>query len=218
MRGGRWDTEAVGQMADEQPNTTQPTQPVNAGNTSNTGAQTQKPTGETPTALTFDDVAKSLTDDQRRALDAHFETNTKGLKAALDKERDAAKTLEKQLKLIQDKAGKDTELAAELEKVRAELTATTREKQFIVEAPSKGVSNITAAYKLAVTDNLIDAKGNIDWDALQKSYPELFAKPQAPTAPNTNAADMGKQTPKQQLDDATSLAAKKFGIRIPAKN
>jgi len=202
-------------MADEQPNTTQPTQPVNAGNTSNTGTQTQKPTGETPTALTFDDVAKSLNDDQRRALDAHFETNTKGLKAALDKERDAAKTLEKQLKLIQDKAGKDTELAAELEKVRAELTATTREKQFIVEAPAKGVSNITAAYKLAVADGLIDAKGNIDWDTLQKSYPELFAKPQPPTPPNINGGDKGKQTDKQQLDEATKLAARRLGIRIP---
>lgn len=202
-------------MADEQPNTTQPTQPVNAGNTSNTGTQTQKPAGETPTALTFDDVAKSLSDDQRKALDAHFETSTKGLKAALDKERDAARTLEKQLKLIQDKAGKDTELAAELEKVRAELTATTREKQFIVEAPAKGVSNITAAYKLAVADELIDAKGNIDWDTLQKSYPELFAKPQPPTPPNINGGDTGKQTAKQHLDGVTKEAAARLGIRIP---
>ena len=83
------------------------------------------------------------------------------------------------------------------------------------KAPAKGVSNITAAYKLAVADELIDAKGNIDWDTLQKSYPELFAKPQPPTPPNINGGDKGKQTDKQQLDDATKLAAQKFGIRIP---
>lgn len=196
-------------MADEQPNTTV------AQNVTQDATQTQKPDGGTPQAITFEDVAKSLTDDQRKALDAHFETSTKSLKSALDKERDAAKTLEKQLKAIQDKAGKDTELAAEIDKLRAELTATTREKQFIVEAPTKGVNNVAAAYKLAAADALIDQKGNIDWDTLQKSYPELFAKPQAPAAPNTNAANTGKTTDKQQLDDATKLAAKKFGIHLP---
>lgn len=197
-------------MADEQPNTNQ-TQP-------DAQSQTQKPDGGTPTASTFDDFAKSLTDDQRKVIDAHYGETTKGLKTALEKEREAGKELEKRLKEIEGKAGKDTELAQELAKVQAELASTMREKQFIVEAPTKNVNNVTAAYKLAVADNLIDAKGNIDWEALQKAYPELFAKPQVPTPPNTNAADMGKQTPKQQLDEATSLAAKKFGIRIPAKN
>ena len=215
-------------MADEQPNTTQTqttqsTQPEAHAQQAQQAQhaqqpQTPKPAGETPAAITFEDVAKSLTDDQKKAIEAHFGESTKGLKTALDKEREAGKELAKRLKEIEGKAGKDTELAQELAKVQAELAATMREKQFIVEAPTKNVNNVTAAYKLAVTDNLIDAKGNIDWDELQKSYPELFAKPQAPTAPNTNAADMGKQTPKQQLDDATSLAAKKFGIRIPAKN
>ena len=190
----------------EQPNSTQ-TQPQ-------TPATPPAP-GETPKPLTWDEWHAGLSDDQRKLVEQKFNDDAKGLKTALEKERDEAKALAKQLKALQDKAEKGSDLEKALADMQAQLTAANQEKTFILEAPQKGVTNIKAAYKLAAADGLIDAKGAVDWDALKGSYPELFAAAKPPAPPDTNAGNTGKQSAEQQLKDATLLAAKKFGIRVP---
>lgn len=190
----------------EQPNNTQ-TQPQTPATTP---AQ-----GETPKPLTWDEWHGQLNDDQRGLIKSKFDADAAGLKSALEKERDEAKTLAKQLKELQSKAEKGSDMEKALQDLQAQLTAANQEKSFILEAPAKGVTNVKAAYKLAAADGLIDAKGAVDWDALKGSYPELFAAAKPPAPPDTNAGNTGKQTAQQQLDDATKLAAKKFGIRIP---
>ena len=191
-----------------------------AAQPNNTQTQPQTPAaqpaeGETPKPLTWDDWQTQLSDEQRKLIESKFDTDAKALKGALEKERDEAKTLAKQLKALQDKAEKGSDMEKALQDLQAQLTAANQEKAFILEAPAKGVVNVKAAYKLAVADELIDAKGAIDWEALKAGYPELFAAAKPPAPPDTNAGNTGKQTAQQQLDDATKLAAKKFGIRIP---
>ena len=96
-------------------------------------------------------------------IESRFSDDTKTLKSALDKERDEAKQLAKQIKDLQGKSEKGSELEKALSDLQAQLAAATQEKQFILDAPAKGVSNIKAAYKLALADGLIDAKGAVDW-------------------------------------------------------
>jgi hypothetical protein len=191
----------------------------NAEQPNSTQTQQQPPTtpatGETPQPLTWDAWHSTLNDDQRKLIEQKFDGDAKGLKGALEKERDEAKNLSKQLKALQDKAEKGSELEKMLADLQAQLTAANQEKSFILEAPQKGVNNIKAAYKLASADGLIDAKGAIDWDALKASYPELFSVAKPPAPPDTNAGNTGKKSAEQQLQDATKLAAKKFGINIP---
>ena len=176
---------------------------------------TQTPAGATPPALTWDAWHGSLNDEQRKLIETRFSDDTKTLKGALDKERDEAKQLAKQIKGLQDKAEKGSELEKALTDLQTQLAAATQEKDFILDAPAKGVSNVKAAYKLAAADGLIDPKGAIDWDALKSAYPELFAAAKPPAPPDTNAGNTGKKSADQQLQDATALAAKKFGIRVP---
>ena len=190
----------------EQPNSTQ-TQPQTPA--------TPPANGETPKPITWDEWHAGLDEPQRALIAQKFDTDAKALKGALEKERDESKALAKQLKALQDKAEKGSEIEKMLADLQAQLTAANQEKAFILEAPTKGVSNIKAAYKLAAADGLIDAKGAVDWDALKGAYPELFAAAKPPAPPDTNAGNTGKQSAEQQLKDATLLAAKKFGIRVP---
>lgn len=178
---------------------------------------TQTPAGETPQPLTWDAWHAGLDDAQKKLIESKFGEDTKGLKGALDKERDEGKQLAKQIKDLQSKAEKGSELEKALTDLQAQLAAATQEKQFILDAPVKGVSNIKAAYKLAVADGLIDAKGEIDWDGLKGSYPELFVqpKPAAPLAPNTNATAKSAGVEKSYGGLSLADVAKRYNIRAP---
>jgi hypothetical protein len=171
--------------------------------------------GETPQPLTWDTWHGSLNDEQRKLIEARFNEDTKALKGALDKERDESKTLAKQIKDLQGKAEKGSELEKALTDLQAQLAAATQEKDFILNAPAKGVSNIKAAYKLAVADGLIDAKGEIDWDGLKGAYPELFVqpKPATPPPPNTNATSTSKGVEKNYGGLSLTEVAQRYGIR-----
>ena len=191
-----------------QPNN--PTQPNDASTT--TPAQ-----GEMPKPLTWDEWHGQLSEDQRKLIESKFDTDAKALKGALEKERDEAKTLAKQLKDLQGKSEKGSELEKALTDLQAQLAAATQEKQFILDAPAKGVSNIKAAYKLAVADGLIGTKGEIDWDGLKGAYPELFVqqKPAAPPAPNTNATAKSAGVEKSYGGLSLADVAKRYNIRAP---
>lgn len=189
-----------------QPNN--PTQPNDASTT--TPAQ-----GEMPKPLTWDEWHGQLSEDQRKLIESKFDTDAKALKGALEKERDEAKTLAKQLKDLQGKSEKGSELEKALSDLQAQLAAATQEKQFILDAPAKGVSNIKAAYKLALADGLIDAKGAVDWDALKGAYPELFAQPKPAAPPNTNAGAKSAGVEKTYGGLSLSDVAKRYNIRAP---
>ncbi len=74
--------------------------------------------------------------------------------------------------------------------LQSQLKTANERAGFVEEAPNRGVSNVSAAYKLAVADGLIGENGTVDWTALKEHYPELFKTP-APTMVNTNGKERG---------------------------
>ena len=75
--------------------------------------------------------------------------------------------------------------------------------------------HIKAAYKLALADGLIDAKGAVDWDALKGAYPELFAQPKPAAPPNTNAGAKSAGVEKTYGGLSLRDVAKRYNIRAP---
>lgn len=128
-----------------------------------------------PAEINFDEFIKTQPEEVRKA----FEKNTQGLKSALGSEREQRGALEKQVKELAAKADKGSELEKSLNELTAKLESSDRHSTFVEEAvkPEIGCTNIKAAYALAVSEELFDKRGNVNWDALRKEAPELFGKP-----------------------------------------
>jgi hypothetical protein len=157
---------------------------------------TQQNTEVTPTntEVTPFDAAAFLAaqpEEARKGLEAHIETTAKGLKTALDSEREARKDLEKQLKTLQGKAEKGGELEQAIEKMRGELVITNKRNAFLASAP-KDLEYIKEALAVAEVNGLIADDGKVDWESFKKSYAGFFAKPVAAPAPQTNASAAGR--------------------------
>jgi hypothetical protein len=142
--------------------------------------------GET---LTFDGWIKDQPDDVKNLLEGH----TKGLKSALESERGSRKDLEKQLRELAKKAEAGSDTEAQLTALADQQATATRRADFYESAHREGVTNLKLAYTVAVSDDLFDKKGNVDFAEMKKSYPELFG--QAPSA-NANAGSGTKVPPK----------------------
>lgn len=128
---------------------------------------------------TFEEYLGSV-DDKTREL---YEKHTAGLKSALEKEREERKSLSDRIKEIAPKAEKGSELESRLaetlkmlEDAEKRNLETDRRAKFIEQAirPEIGCSNVNAAYKIALADNLFDKNGDPIWPELKKNAPELF--------------------------------------------
>ena len=126
-------------------------------------------TGTEATAVNFGEFIKTQPDNVRAAFDEH----TKGLKTALDSEREARKNFETQLKA--QMATVEGEGKKKLEALLAERDEANAAASFYEGAISEGVNNPKLALIAAKSDGLIK-NGRTDWAALKKAYPELFAK------------------------------------------
>lgn len=121
------------------------------------------------------------------------ETHTKGLKSALDKERDDRKTFERELRAAQGKLKKDSDEWKALEDLASKSEGESRRANAYETLHAAGVSNLKAAYTLAAADDLFDRRGNVDVEALRKTYPELFATTQRTAGNAGSGAGQGKQ-------------------------
>ena len=129
-------------------------------------------------ALVFDDWLKEQQDPVKTMLDGH----TKGLKSALDGERDARKDLEKQVRELAAKSEKGSEAEAKLTALADEMSEADRKADFYEEAHKAGVTNLKLAYLAAVQDELFDRRGRVNFEGLKKSCPELFGVAKPPPA------------------------------------
>lgn len=146
--------------------------------------------GEKPT---FDAWIARQPDDVKALLEVH----TKGLKSALDSERENRKELEKQLRGLAKKAEDGSEAQQQLTEMADKIAAADRKADFYEEAHRQGVTNLKLAYLTATTDGLIDTRGRVNFDEMKKNYPELFGK--ARPAPAGNAGNgTNQETPKSQ--------------------
>jgi hypothetical protein len=123
--------------------------------------------------LSFEKWIESQDEKVKGLLDSH----TKGLKSALDSERETRKGFEKQIKDLMGKADKGSEAERQLGTLLEQAEATNRKAAFYEEAHTAGIANLKLAFIVASTEGLFDKKGNVDFGTMKTSYPELFAKP-----------------------------------------
>ena len=184
-------------MADEPTNTNQPT--TNAVTTTQI-ADGGITADKLATPPTWDEWHGGLSADHKALIDTHVA----GLKETVKATRSERDDLAKQIKALASKADKGSELETQLAQLQTQLTTQTQRADFIEAAPSKGVTNIAAAWKLAQADGLIGKSGETDWDTLKTTYPELFAKAEPPKAPDINSGSRTTVTgkSKQELIDS----------------
>lgn len=135
-----------------------------------------------------------------------YDSETKGLKTALDSERTSRKDLEKQLRDAAAKLEKGSEAEKQLTDMADKVAESDGKADFYEAAHGQGVTNLKLAYLVAKQDQLFDRKGNPDFEALKRGYPELFGKPGTPP-PGNAGAGTGAPPPKKQDMNAFIRAA-----------
>jgi len=124
----------------------------------------------------FDNWLDEQPDPVKNMLDGH----TKGLKSALDSERDARKDLEKQVRDLADKSEKGSEAETKLTQLADQISEADQKADFYEAAHAAGVTNLKLAYLVATQDELFDRKGAVNFSSMKDSYPELFGGTKLP--------------------------------------
>lgn len=168
--------------------------------------QNPNPTPETPQEFNYETWANSQPEDIRTNLSKHFETQTTGLKTALDSERNAKKELENQIRALSAKAEKGSELETQLTTVADQLKAAETKADFFQSAAGVGVKNLNLAWVAASNDKLFKANGQPDFDELKRRYPELFTQEQPRGTAGGGAG--GTSTPNQAVNDGIRAFAR----------
>jgi len=158
---------------------------------------------ETQEPLTFDRWLGEQPNEVKGLLDGH----TKGLKSALTSERDTRKGLEKQVRDLAAKAEKDSDAQKELVGIADKLSSAEQQTDFYEAAHAAGVTNLKLAYTVAVQDEMFDRRGQVNFDTLKQSYPELFGKTSTPPG---NAGD-GTDTQPDPAKDMNTFIRRSAG-------
>ena len=159
-----------------------------------TGGQ-QSGQQQLPVPATYDAWLASQPADVKSLVDGHIG----GLKTALGSERERNKTLEKDLRDAASKAEKGSDSEKRLTELANEAQEAGRKTAFYENAVAAGVSNIKLAYVAAKTDDLFKRDGSADFDAMKKTYPELFG---TRVSSNNGGTGSGGTTPNTtSMDD-----------------
>lgn len=157
----------------------------------------------TQTALTFEAWQAALPEDQKALIEGH----TRGLKSALDSERGTRKDLEKQLRDLAKKAESGSEAQTQLTQLADNLQSADRKADFYEAAHAAGVKNLKLAHTVAVSDELFDKHGRVNFDEMKKSYPELFGAVAAPRGDAGSGTQTSGQGGKADMNSAIRKAA-----------
>jgi hypothetical protein len=166
------------------------------GGTETTNEQTE---GKT---MTFESWQEAMTDEQKSLIAGHI----KGLKSALDSERESRKSLEKQLRDLAKSAEKGSEAQNQLTKLADDLQAADRKAEFYEAAHGAGVKNLKLAYMVATNDELFDKHGRADFVEMKKLFPELFGTSN-PTRGDAGSGTEKKTKPSGGMNDFIRSAA-----------
>lgn len=99
-----------------------------------------------------------------------------GLKSALTSERDARRSLERQVRELAGKAEKGSEIETRLTGLADQLSEAQTQNEFYDQASRRGVRDLKLAWLAAKEAGAIDGRGRINWDTLEETYPLLFSK------------------------------------------
>jgi hypothetical protein len=167
-----------------------------------TGQAAGQGTGQPP--ATFETWLEKQDETVKGLLDGHV----KGLKTALDSERESRKDLEKQLRDLAKKAETGSDAQTKLTTMADQLAASDRKADFYDAAHKAGVSNLSLAYLAASEKGLIDNKGRVNFDEMKKDFPELFGgKP----VPDGNAGSGTEGAPGGAANDMNARIRRAAG-------
>lgn len=172
----------------------QPTTPQGDGQQPGQPGQ-QQPEQQEPTApLTWDTWLAGQDETVKGLLEDH----TKGLKSALQSERDQRKSFEKQLSDLSKQAEEGSELRASLDKLADDVTNANARADFFEAAadPALGLRDARLAWQIvAANADEFTRRGKPDFDALKTAHPILFEAPPAQqTQPQRPTANAGRGT------------------------
>jgi hypothetical protein len=134
------------------------------------GAEGSGQEGEGGEELTFDSWSGTWDDKQKAVFEAHVA----GLKNGLASERTEKKALADQVRALQGKAEKGSELETQLNSLQASLEEANTRAEFAEEAIKEKVADPKLAYLAAKEGGFLDAKGRINWAGLRDAHPALF--------------------------------------------
>ncbi len=160
------------------------------------GSETPKPT--------FAEYLGKQPDEFRAMVDEHFnslfEEKAKGLKSALESEREQNKKLQKELK----EAAKhmDGDAKVKIEKMTTDLEETSKRASFYEMASQVGVKNLKLAFIIAREEGLL-GEDKMDWKKFQSAYPELFGI----TSGHAGRGAGSEPATKMTIDDVIRRAA-----------
>jgi hypothetical protein len=167
-----------------------------AGQTAEAGAaQQQKP-------FTYEAWLESQDDQIREMLEGH----TKGLKTALDSERESRKGYEKQLRELAKKAEAGSDAQKQLTEMADQIKTAESRADFYDAAHREGVTNLKLAYLVATQEDLFDKAGRVNFAEMKKSFPELFASSNGARG-DAGSGTGGGQTKGQSMDEMIRGAA-----------
>lgn len=156
--------------------------------------------GETP--LVYADWLK----EQPEPVQSMLDEQVKGLKSALDSERESRKSLEKQVRDLATKAEKGSDAEKQLTEFADRISEIDRKADFYEAAHAAGVTNLKLAYTVAVSDEMFDRLGRVNFTSMKDSYPELFGERKPPPG-NAGSGTDNQQPASKSMNDFIRAAA-----------
>jgi len=155
-----------------------------------------------PQPLVYEDWLKGQPEEVKGLLDGH----TKGLRSALQSEREARGTAEKALREAAAKLEKGSAAEKQLVELADGMAEADRRAEFYDEAHRMNVTDLKLAYLAAVADDLFDKRGRVDFETLKKSHPTLFGVSRPPEG-NAGKGTGGTQPGSASMNDFIRKAA-----------
>jgi len=136
-----------------------------------------------------------------------LENHTQGLRSALQNERESRRDLERQLRELAQQAEQGSEAQNRLTQMADQVAESERRADFYEQAQAAGVSNLRLAYTVAVSDEMFDRRGNVNFQRMKEQYPELFGAARRAGQGNAGDGTTNNQPPARSMNDFIRRAA-----------
>lgn len=198
-----------------------PNKSVTTDNSTLEPGSNQSPAATTPTPAVAANDAQDLTEtatgtpatwdaflaSQPEPVQQLYHAQTKGLKNALDAERQNRKDLEKKMGAAAEQLKELPELQKILQTVQGDLQAANQRANFYQEAPAQGVADYELAFIAAQNGFIEPETGAVNWEGLKVKHAVLFkSNAAAPAAAQPPVTEIAKKPP--VAAGATAGAAK----------
>jgi hypothetical protein len=123
-----------------------------------------------PTEFTYETWVEKQDEIVKEGINKHYEGLLNSVKATRS-ERDE---LSKELKKLSKEVEANSEAGKLLGELQAKLSASEKKSNFIELAAKQGIKRPSAAYAIAISENLFTEEGEPDFEKIREAVPELF--------------------------------------------